>query len=93
MLHAILRSVVRFLARLRRYARMFGYARLLCFLLLAGMIGLRIADPFPLEDCASGHSMAIRSCIHGRSQRPVVIIDIDKEEPCEVRPVAMAAHA
>ena len=80
MLHAILRSVVRFLARLRRYARMFGYARLLCFLLLAGMIGLRIADPFPLEELRvrtfDGYQI-----LHPRkiTQRPVVIIDIDEK--------------
>lgn len=80
MLHAILTIGGCFLARLRRYARMFGYARLLCFLLLAGMIGLRIADPFPLEELRvrtfDGYQI-----LHPRkiTQRPVVIIDIDEK--------------
>ena len=34
----------------RRFARKFGYARLVCLALLIGLAALRIADPPPIEE-------------------------------------------
>jgi adenylate cyclase len=35
---------------LRRFARRFGYARLVCLALLIGLAAFRIADPAPVEE-------------------------------------------
>ncbi len=35
---------------LRRFARRFGYARLVCLALLIGLAAFRIADPPPVEE-------------------------------------------
>jgi adenylate cyclase len=69
------------LRTLRRwFARKFGYARLICFLLLIGFAALRIADPAPVEE--------LRVRIFDSFQRiepraklaksPVTIVDIDE---------------
>ncbi|MBX9821933.1 CHASE2 domain-containing protein [Afipia birgiae] len=80
MVRAVLKSVVRFFARIRRYARLFGYARLLCLLLLIAMLGVRVADPIPLEELRvrtfDGYQILKP---RETTQRPVVIIDIDEK--------------
>jgi adenylate cyclase len=65
---------------LRRYARRFGYARLLCIPLVVALLMLRVADPLPL------HELRVRTfdayqVVKPRqvTQRPVVIIDIDEK--------------
>ena len=80
MLRSVLKSIVRATARLRLYARRFGYARMLCVMLLIAMLGVRVADPLPLEELRvrtfDGYQI-----LHPRkaTQRPVVIIDIDEK--------------
>lgn len=80
MVGAILKSVVRFLARLRHFARLFGYARLLCLLLLVAMLAVRVVDPIPLEELRvrtfDGYQILKP---RETTQRPVVIIDIDEK--------------
>lgn len=65
--------------RLYGFARRFGYARLLCLPLLAGLVLLRAVDPLPLEELRLKTFDAYQ-IIQPRKvdQRPVVIIDIDE---------------
>ncbi|MBV5270118.1 MAG: adenylate/guanylate cyclase domain-containing protein, partial [Afipia sp.] len=80
MVHGVLKSAVRFLARLRHYARLFGYARMLCVLLLIALLGVRVADPFPLEELRvrtfDGYQILQP---RKTTQRPVVIVDLDEK--------------
>jgi adenylate cyclase len=66
-------------SRLYGFARRFGYARLLCLPLLAGLVLLRAIDPLPLEELRLKTFDAYQ-IIQPRKvdQRPVVIIDIDE---------------
>ena len=66
--------------RLRRYARAFGYARILCIFLLLAFVGLRISDPPPLEELRV-RTFDAYQLIKPReiTARPVVIIDIDEK--------------
>lgn len=66
--------------RLQRYARGFGYARLLCILLLFVLLGLRVADPLPLEELRV-RTFDMYQILQPRvtTQRPVVIVDIDEK--------------
>ena len=66
--------------RLRRYARVFGYARILCIFLLFAFVALRVWDPPPLEELRvrtfDGYQYIEPRKI---TSRPVVIIDIDEK--------------
>jgi len=66
--------------RLQRYARHFGYARLLSILLLFVLLGLRVADPLPLEELRV-RTFDMYQILQPRvtTQRPVVIVDIDEK--------------
>jgi adenylate cyclase len=63
----------------RRFARQFGLARVLCLLLLVGMVALRIADPAPVEELRIRIFDAFQ-LIEPRIKtiRPVTIVDIDE---------------
>ncbi|HAO39501.1 MAG TPA: adenylate/guanylate cyclase domain-containing protein, partial [Afipia sp.] len=80
MMRAALKSSVRLIARIRLYARQFGYGRLLAFLLLIAFLGVRVADPIPLEELRvrvfDGYQILKP---RETTQRPVVIIDIDEK--------------
>ena len=80
MIELVLKPVVRLAARLRHYVRVFGYARMLCVALLIAMLGIRVADPIPLEELRvrvfDGYQFLKPRQI---TQRPVVIIDIDEK--------------
>src|SRR5690349_10097038 len=69
------------LRRLRRwFARRFGYARLLCLVLLVGFAALRIADPAPLEELRVRTFDAFQRIDHRqKTLRPVTIVDIDEK--------------
>jgi adenylate cyclase len=69
------------LRRLRRwFARKFGYARLLCLVLLVGLAALRIADPAPIEELRVRTFDAFqRIDPRIKTARPVTIIDIDEQ--------------
>src|SRR6266481_1737407 len=64
----------------RWFARRFGYARLVCFVLLVGLAGLRIADPAPIEELRV-RTFDTFQLIEPRvkTARPVVIVDIDEK--------------
>ncbi len=66
--------------RLKRYARGFGYARLLSIVLLFVLLGLRVVDPLPLEELRV-RVFDVYQIIKPRvtTQRPVVIVDIDEK--------------
>lgn len=66
--------------RLYRFARRFGYARLLCLPLLAAFVLLRAIDPLPLEELRL-KTFDLYQIIQPRkvTQRPVVIVDIDEK--------------
>ena len=66
--------------RLYRFARRFGYARVLCLPLLAGLVLLRAIDPLPLEELRLKTFDAYQ-VIQPRkvTERPVVIVDIDEK--------------
>ncbi len=66
--------------RLQQYARRFGYARLLSILLLFVLLGLRVADPLPLEELRV-RTFDMYQILQPRvtTQRPVVIVDIDEK--------------
>ncbi|MBI3702039.1 MAG: adenylate/guanylate cyclase domain-containing protein [Afipia sp.] len=66
--------------RLRRYARVFGYARLLCIFLIFAFVGLRVWDPPPLEELRVRTFDAYQIFEPRKiTSRPVVIIDIDEK--------------
>lgn len=71
--------------RLIRLARRFGYARLLCLLLLPALVGLRIWDP-PLVEELRVRVFDTYQLIRPReiTQRPVVIVDIDEKSLAEL---------
>ena len=65
--------------RLRRYARVFGYARILCIFLVFAFVGLRVWDPPPLEEVRVRTFDAYQLLEPRKvTSRPVVIIDIDE---------------
>lgn len=73
----ILRGVLR---HIYQFARRFGYARLVCLILLAALVALRVADPIPLEELRlrvfdTYQVLKPREAL----QRPVVIVDIDEK--------------
>src|SRR5665213_3773321 len=68
------------LRRLRRwFARKFGYARLICLVLLAGLAALRIADPAPVQELrVRVFDSFQRIEPRVKTARPVTIVDIDE---------------
>ncbi|MEH2508987.1 adenylate cyclase [Nitrobacteraceae bacterium AZCC 1564] len=66
--------------RLQRYAQQFGYARFLSILLLFVLLGVRVADPLPLEELRV-RVFDMYQILQPRvtTQRPVVIVDIDEK--------------
>lgn len=80
MIRAGLKSVVRFVSRIRLYARLFGYARMLCVTLLLAFLAVRVVDPLPLEELRVRVFDAYQILQPRKTtQRPVVIIDIDEK--------------
>ncbi len=65
---------------LRRFARRFGYARLVCLALLIALAAFRIADPAPVEELRV-RTFDSFQLIDPRvkTARPVTIIDIDEK--------------
>jgi adenylate cyclase len=64
----------------RWFGRKFGYARLVCLLLLIGLAALRIADPAPIEELrvrTFDTFQAIEPRV--KTARPVTIVDIDEK--------------
>jgi adenylate cyclase len=64
----------------RWFGRRFGYARLICLLLLVGLAGLRIVDPQPVEELRV-RTFDTFQRIDPRvkaAARPVAIVDIDE---------------
>src|SRR4051812_18021097 len=72
---------MRRLRRLRRwFKRKFGFARLICLVLLFGFAVLRIADPAPVEEIRVRTFDTFQRLDHRvKSARPVTIIDINEE--------------
>ncbi|KQW23056.1 adenylate cyclase [Afipia sp. Root123D2] len=66
--------------RVYRFARRFGYARILCLPLLAGFVMLRVIDPLPIEELRVKIFDAYQVIQPRKAvQRPVVIVDIDEK--------------
>src|ERR1700712_4239694 len=64
----------------RWFGRKFGYARLVCFVLLIGLAALRIADPPPTEELRlRTFDTFQRIDPRVKTARPVTIIDIDEK--------------
>jgi len=65
--------------RVRRYARRFGFARLLCLFLLFGLAAVRIDDSRPIEELRA-RTFDIYQLIDPRKKtaRPVRIVDLDE---------------
>jgi adenylate cyclase len=64
----------------RWFGRKFGYARLICLVLLVGFAALRIADPAPIEELRV-RTFDTFQVIEARvkTARPVTIVDIDEK--------------
>ncbi len=79
--------------RIYRLARRFGYARLLCLILLPALVGLRVWDP-PLIEELRVRVFDTYQLIRPReiTQRPVVIVDIDEKSLAKLGTMAVAAH-
>jgi adenylate cyclase len=71
--------------RLLGWARWFGVARAVCFLLLFALVPLRIVDPRPLEEVRL-RTFDLFQVLRPRVQttRPVVIVDIDEASLKEI---------
>jgi adenylate cyclase len=64
----------------RWFARRFGYARLMCLVLLIGFAALRVADPAPIEELrlrTFDNFQVIEPRV--KTMRPVTIVDIDEK--------------
>jgi adenylate cyclase len=66
--------------RVRRFARRFGFARVLCLFLLVGLAALRIADPRPIEELRA-RTFDVFQIMDPRKKtaRPVRIVDLDEQ--------------
>lgn len=65
--------------RLKRFARRFGLARVLCLILLASFAALRIADPYVIEEIRLRTFDAYQMLDpRVKAVRPVTIVDIDE---------------
>ena len=63
----------------RWFGRRFGYARLICLLLLVGLAGLRVMDPQPVEELrVRTFDTFQRIDPRVKTARPVAIVDIDE---------------
>ncbi|HZL31899.1 MAG TPA: adenylate/guanylate cyclase domain-containing protein [Pseudolabrys sp.] len=67
------------MSRLNRFAKSFGQGRLVCLVLLAALVGLRIMDPQPLQSMRD-RTFDFYQTIKPREAtlRPAVIVDIDE---------------
>jgi adenylate cyclase len=64
----------------RWFKRRFGYARLVCLVLLIGLAALRIADPAPVEELrVRTFDTFQRIDPRKKAARPVTIVDIDEK--------------
>ena len=64
----------------RWFGRKFGYARLVCLVLLIGIAALRIADPAPIEELrVRTFDTFQRIDPRVKTARPVTIVDIDEK--------------
>src|SRR6202035_2611338 len=64
----------------RWFKRRFGYARLVCLVLLIGLAALRIADPAPVEELrVRTFDTFQRIDPRVKKARPVTIVDIDEK--------------
>jgi adenylate cyclase len=71
---------------LRWFARKFGYARVICLLLLAGFTALRVIDPAPLEELRlRTFDTFQRIDPRVKTVRPVTIVDIDEKSLADPR--------
>lgn len=69
----------------RWFTRRFGYARLVCLVLLVGFAALRIADPAPVEEIRVRTFDTFQVIDHRhKTVRPVTILDIDERSLKEV---------
>ncbi|MBI5261429.1 MAG: adenylate/guanylate cyclase domain-containing protein [Bradyrhizobium sp.] len=69
----------------RWFTRKFGYARLVCLVLLVGFAALRIADPAPVEEIRVRTFDTFQVIDHRKKEvRPVAILDIDERSLKEV---------
>src|SRR3984893_18775368 len=64
----------------RWFGRRFGYARLICLVLLIGLAAFRIADPAPIEEL-QGRTFDTFHRIYPRAEtaKPVAIVNIDEK--------------
>src|SRR5690349_21613406 len=76
----------RFRAIPRWFKKRFGYARLLCVLLLIGFAAARVWDPFPVEELRL-RTFDIFQLVEPRKKtiRPVTIVDIDDKSLADPR--------
>ncbi|MGC2778941.1 MAG: adenylate/guanylate cyclase domain-containing protein [Bradyrhizobium sp.] len=64
----------------RWFARRFGYARLICLLLLVGVAALRVADPAPIQEARVRTFDNFQAWSpRVKTVRPVTIVDIDEK--------------
>jgi adenylate cyclase len=71
---------------LRWFARKFGYARVICLLLLAGFTALRVIDPAPLQELRlRTFDTFQRIDPRVKTVRPVTIVDIDEKSLADPR--------
>src|ERR1700738_436799 len=64
----------------RWFGRKFGYARLICLVLLVGLAALRIADPAPIEELrVRTFDTFQRIDPRVKTAKPVAIVDIDEK--------------
>src|SRR5215207_2879999 len=70
----------------RWFKRRFGYARLICVLLLIGFAAVRVWDPVPVEELRL-RTFDTFQLIEPRVKtiRPVTIVDIDEKSLADVR--------
>jgi adenylate cyclase len=68
------------LKKLARFARRFGLGRLVCSLMLVGLVGLRIWDPAPLEELRlRTFDFYQRLAPRAVKIRPAVVVDLDEK--------------
>src|SRR3954466_10490202 len=64
----------------RWFKRRFGYARLICLLILIGLAALRIVDPPPIEELRVRTFDTFQLLVpRVKTARPVRIVDIDEK--------------
>ena len=80
--------------KLVRLAGKIGFGRVVCLVLLAGLVVLRIWDPLPLRVVRLGTFDFYQRLVPFHPQiHPVVIVDIDEQSSEGLRAVALAAYA